>query len=44
MGIPASFYWFAINAATPDSFHIMTAAEISQHGVVTTTTSKVTGW
>lgn len=44
MGIPDSFYWFAINAAAPDTFHVMTAAEISQHGVVTTTTSKVTGW
>ena len=44
IGIPDSFYWFAINAATPDTFHVMTTAEISQHGVVTTTTSKVTGW
>ncbi len=44
IGIADSFYWFAINAAAPDSFHVMTTAEISQHGVVTTTTSKVTGW
>jgi len=44
IGIPDSFYWFAIKAAAPDSFHVMTTAEISQHGVVTATTSKVTGW
>ncbi len=44
IGIPASFYWFAINAARADSFHVMTAAEITQHGVVTATTSKVAGW
>jgi len=44
MGIPDSFYWFAINGAAPDSFHVMTTAEITPPGVTTPTTSKVARW
>lgn len=43
IGISSDFYWFAVNSAPADSFHVMTDAEITQHGVATTIASKVAG-
>ncbi len=33
MGISSDFYWFAVNAAAPDSVHWMTNAQINQYGM-----------
>ncbi len=35
MGIPESFYWFTLNAASASGMHYMTYDEIKQYGMVT---------
>ncbi|EAS40721.1 hypothetical protein [Photobacterium profundum] len=35
MGIPVSFYWFTLNAASASEMHYMTNDEIKQYGMVT---------
>ena len=35
MGLPDSFYWFAMNAAPPSGMHTMTPTELQTYGLVT---------
>jgi hypothetical protein len=35
MGILPKFYWFTINAASPEELHFMTPAELEHYGLVT---------
>lgn len=43
IGIPASFYWFTLEAAPADSIHWMTADELTQFDCVTSTAQKSKG-
>ncbi len=35
MGLPDSYYWFAMNAAPPDGMHTLTPVEMSEYGLLT---------
>lgn len=35
MGLPDSYYWFAMNAAPPDGMHTLSADELTTYGLVT---------
>lgn len=36
MGLPASYYWFTVNAALPDGMHTLTPNEMNDYGLLTT--------
>ena len=44
MGIPADFYWFALDAAPPTSVHWMTDGELRQFGLLLPNVKPASVW